>query len=229
MSARSRTSRRTKHRTPSPPPLPSSDADSESESDSDRGAVPAPVVRTPTREPGRTISTPKPRTAPAPPPTHTPLSTADQMEEDNLGPAPPPSDSNWQCEHCTFVNEPGVRVCAVCCRTPTTAPRVLPTNTAIAAPVEPTITIAPITSEPSSGLERLKLKSPSPVRIVPQKINSTQSQSQYFIRFYALLNKILLLNKLLFQMRKALRLNRQRLVCRWAVVHLLRGRRCRNP
>ncbi|XP_037297749.1 E3 ubiquitin-protein ligase lubel isoform X2 [Manduca sexta] len=43
--------------------------------------------------------------------------------EDSLGPVPPPSDVTWQCEHCTFVNEPGVRVCAVCCRTPTVAPK----------------------------------------------------------------------------------------------------------
>ncbi|XP_026325307.1 uncharacterized protein LOC113234215 isoform X2 [Hyposmocoma kahamanoa] len=175
MSARSRTSRRTKHRTPSPPPLPSSDADSESESDSDRAAMPAPVVRTPTREPGRAISTPKPPVATGPLPTPTPPSTVDQMEEDSLGPAPPPSETNWQCEHCTFVNEPGVRVCSVCCRTPTTAPRVLPTATAVAATVDSTVTIAPVKSDPSPGLERLKLSSPSPVRIVPENINPKQN------------------------------------------------------
>lgn len=25
----------------------------------------------------------------------------------------------WECEHCTFVNEAGVRVCQICCKTPT--------------------------------------------------------------------------------------------------------------
>lgn len=29
-------------------------------------------------------------------------------------------DSSWSCEHCTFVNDPGTRVCSVCCKTPTT-------------------------------------------------------------------------------------------------------------
>lgn len=28
-------------------------------------------------------------------------------------------DHKWECEHCTFVNKPGTRVCAVCCKTPT--------------------------------------------------------------------------------------------------------------
>lgn len=27
---------------------------------------------------------------------------------------------DWECEHCTFVNSSGTRVCAVCCKTPTT-------------------------------------------------------------------------------------------------------------
>ncbi|KAL1491493.1 hypothetical protein ABEB36_012082 [Hypothenemus hampei] len=28
-------------------------------------------------------------------------------------------DSSWSCEHCTFVNESGTRVCSICCKTPT--------------------------------------------------------------------------------------------------------------
>lgn len=28
-------------------------------------------------------------------------------------------DHKWECEHCTFINKPGIRVCTVCCRTPT--------------------------------------------------------------------------------------------------------------
>ncbi|KRT79987.1 hypothetical protein AMK59_8366 [Oryctes borbonicus] len=28
-------------------------------------------------------------------------------------------DGSWECEHCTFVNEPDTRVCLVCCKTPT--------------------------------------------------------------------------------------------------------------
>ncbi|XP_072936870.1 uncharacterized protein LUBEL isoform X2 [Epargyreus clarus] len=104
MSVRSRTSRRPKHRTPSPPPLPSSDADSESENES----YPRPV------HPKQTKENPA---KPAP--------DQEKDEEDSLGPAPPPPDATWQCEHCTFVNEPGVRVCVVCCRTPTVTAKII--------------------------------------------------------------------------------------------------------
>lgn len=29
-------------------------------------------------------------------------------------------ESTWECEHCTFVNNAGTRVCSICCKTPTT-------------------------------------------------------------------------------------------------------------
>ncbi|KAK9511230.1 hypothetical protein O3M35_005827 [Rhynocoris fuscipes] len=35
-------------------------------------------------------------------------------EEEEMGPIP---ETEWDCIHCTFVNEPGSRVCAVCCKT----------------------------------------------------------------------------------------------------------------
>ncbi|CAH0748826.1 unnamed protein product [Diatraea saccharalis] len=107
MSVRSRTSRRVKHRTPSPPPTPSSDADSETESDGDRRAG--------NRLTGNNITerySEKPQ-------------TVEPSEEDSLGPPPAAPSASWQCEHCTFVNEPGVRVCVVCCRTPTAAPKII--------------------------------------------------------------------------------------------------------
>ncbi|XP_052747085.1 E3 ubiquitin-protein ligase lubel isoform X2 [Bicyclus anynana] len=102
MSVRSRASRRSRHRTPSPPPLPSSDADSESEIESD------------TKESER--------------PSMNAKNVKDIDEDSSLGPAPPPPNSSWQCEHCTFVNEPGVRVCAVCCRTPTIKAKIISTD-----------------------------------------------------------------------------------------------------
>ncbi|XP_030754545.1 uncharacterized protein LOC115881269 isoform X2 [Sitophilus oryzae] len=33
--------------------------------------------------------------------------------------------SSWSCEHCTFVNEPGTRVCLVCCKTPTSKVKIV--------------------------------------------------------------------------------------------------------
>ncbi|XP_047041740.1 E3 ubiquitin-protein ligase lubel-like isoform X1 [Helicoverpa zea] len=72
--------------------------------------------------------------------------------EDCLGPAPPPPNSTWQCEHCTYVNEPGVRVCAICCRTPVTVPKT-------------------ITTDITDNVERLKIthtQSPSPARVTEE-------------------------------------------------------------
>lgn len=40
-----------------------------------------------------------------------------------LGPPPSPPDHDWECEHCTFVNEAGVTICGVCCKTPSGNPK----------------------------------------------------------------------------------------------------------
>ncbi|XP_050078923.1 E3 ubiquitin-protein ligase lubel [Anopheles maculipalpis] len=34
-------------------------------------------------------------------------------------PAPVTPDREWECEFCTYVNEPGVKICAICCKTAT--------------------------------------------------------------------------------------------------------------
>lgn len=38
---------------------------------------------------------------------------------------PPVPDEQWECEHCTFVNEAGTRVCSICCKTPTIKVRIV--------------------------------------------------------------------------------------------------------
>nr|XP_034825686.1 E3 ubiquitin-protein ligase lubel isoform X2 [Maniola hyperantus] len=128
LSVRSRASRRSKHRTPSPPPLPSSDADSESEIESDSKESERPPIK---------------------------VKNVQETDDDiSLGPAPPPPNSSWQCEHCTFVNEPGVRVCAVCCRTPTVKPKTISTDVI------------------NNGVGRLRLaekSSPSPTSLIDDR------------------------------------------------------------
>lgn len=47
-------------------------------------------------------------------------------EDDDVSPAkeinaPSAPQATWECEHCTFVNEAGTRVCSICCKTPTTS------------------------------------------------------------------------------------------------------------
>lgn len=38
---------------------------------------------------------------------------------DTVSEGPPKTpDYEWTCEHCTFVNEPNVKICAICCKTP---------------------------------------------------------------------------------------------------------------
>lgn len=132
LSVRSRASRRAKHRTPSPP-LPSSDADSESESESE----PAP----------------KPRNEHQNSRPERPSSRSEPVEGE-LGPVPLPPAAAWQCEHCTYVNEPGVRVCVICCRTPIAAPKVI--------------------TEPTANFERLNItsrpSSPAPEKVESQRV-----------------------------------------------------------
>lgn len=47
----------------------------------------------------------------------------DTIEEDDLGPPPSAPDHEWECEHCTYVNEPNVQICLICCKTPTQKPK----------------------------------------------------------------------------------------------------------
>lgn len=46
------------------------------------------------------------------------LSPPEDAVDGRSEPAPIP-DHKWECEHCTYVNKAGTRVCAVCCKTST--------------------------------------------------------------------------------------------------------------
>lgn len=50
-----------------------------------------------------------------------------RSEEEEEAELPPPKPviptHQWECEHCTYVNRAGTRVCAICCKTPTGLPR----------------------------------------------------------------------------------------------------------
>lgn len=43
-------------------------------------------------------------------------------DADSLGPPPSTPDHEWECEFCTYVNEPKVKICGVCCKTPVKRP-----------------------------------------------------------------------------------------------------------
>ena len=47
-----------------------------------------------------------------------------EKEEEELPPPKPIIPTHqWECEHCTYVNRAGTRVCAICCKTPTSVPK----------------------------------------------------------------------------------------------------------
>lgn len=56
----------------------------------------------------------KPKITPASPPTPTAAATAGNKKE------PITFEKEWECEYCTFVNEANIKICAICCKTPST-------------------------------------------------------------------------------------------------------------
>ncbi|KAH8244390.1 hypothetical protein KR026_008332, partial [Drosophila bipectinata] len=45
-----------------------------------------------------------------------------EAETDDLGPPPSTPDHEWECEFCTFFNEPNIKICSICCKTPSKPP-----------------------------------------------------------------------------------------------------------
>lgn len=46
-----------------------------------------------------------------------------EIQEDELGPPPSTPDHEWECEFCTFVNEANIKICSICCKTPSVQPK----------------------------------------------------------------------------------------------------------
>ncbi|XP_052837600.1 E3 ubiquitin-protein ligase lubel isoform X5 [Drosophila gunungcola] len=51
-----------------------------------------------------------------------PQEVPQEIEPDDLGPPPSTPDHEWECEFCTFVNEPNIKICSICCKTPSKPP-----------------------------------------------------------------------------------------------------------
>ncbi|KAH8294561.1 hypothetical protein KR044_004107 [Drosophila immigrans] len=45
------------------------------------------------------------------------------LEDDYLGLPPSTPDHEWECEFCTFVNEANIKICTICCKTPSKPPK----------------------------------------------------------------------------------------------------------
>lgn len=59
----------------------------------------------------------QPKKQPTPEPVKQPSPIVEEIEEDSLGPPPEAPTHEWECEHCTFVNEANTKICTICCKT----------------------------------------------------------------------------------------------------------------
>nr|XP_036226343.1 E3 ubiquitin-protein ligase lubel isoform X4 [Bactrocera oleae] len=93
------------------------------------------------------------------------VAPTDETNEDDLGPPPSTPDHEWECEFCTYVNEPNVKICLICCKTPSRVPRKTSTTTAP--------TKHPIVEERSTKV--IEKPSISPERPIANKEKQTSS------------------------------------------------------
>lgn len=68
---------------------------------------------------------------------------------ESLGPPPSTPDHEWECEFCTFVNEPKVKICVVCCKTPVKRPAA----SVKAVKTEPASPVKTVKKEPTTILK----------------------------------------------------------------------------
>ncbi|XP_073822713.1 linear Ubiquitin E3 ligase isoform X11 [Musca autumnalis] len=67
----------------------------------------------------------------------------------SLGPPPSTPDQEWECEFCTFVNEPNIKICTICCKTPSKPPKL------VAKSVSPPKQVKPVTTkEQKTGMAK---------------------------------------------------------------------------
>lgn len=59
-----------------------------------------------------------------------------ESDETMLGPPPDAPSHEWECEHCTYVNEPNTKICAICCKTPCAKPPTLKVPTVSPLPAK---------------------------------------------------------------------------------------------
>lgn len=88
---------------------------------------------------------------------------------DSLGPPPSTPDHEWQCEFCTFVNEPKVRICVVCCKTPVKRA----TTPVKKVKTEPTTILKPSIKESTKNTQLIK-----DVEDISTKLSSVKIQSE---------------------------------------------------
>lgn len=99
------------------------------------------------------------------------------------GPPPRAPDHQWECEFCTFVNEPKTTICTICCKTPTNEPIKLvqsgeqTTTNSTALQTPPPI---PKKSPPKEGIKATppKAETKSSSTLSPTKSKTTSSSEE---------------------------------------------------
>ncbi|XP_059617781.1 E3 ubiquitin-protein ligase lubel-like [Phlebotomus argentipes] len=103
----------------------------------------------------------KPEPTPPQEPEEAAVSEAEE-EEGPVGPPPSAPDYEWECEYCTYVNEPNVKICGICCKTPTRMPQKMINN--------PIPDITPRESPPKVEVAKPKAEVAKP-KVVAKKEN----------------------------------------------------------
>ncbi|XP_030555098.1 uncharacterized protein LOC115758543 isoform X2 [Drosophila novamexicana] len=103
-----------------------------------------------------------------------PIAAVEEATEDDLGPPPTTPDHEWECEFCTFVNEPNIKICAICCKTPCKPP-VKPKAT---NQMETRATVVSKTTTTPSEVKLVRKSSIKTTRSVEQAVPATQSTSK---------------------------------------------------
>lgn len=108
-----------------------------------------------------------------------------EPEDDDLGPPPSTPDHEWECEFCTFVNEPNIKICAICCKTPSKPPEKVATKSPPKSQsrneTKPTKSATPVVaaSQPEPKLVRKSsMKSTKPIELANPARSSTVSQTK---------------------------------------------------
>ncbi|KAG4079394.1 hypothetical protein HA402_008086 [Bradysia odoriphaga] len=95
------------------------------------------------------------------------------------GPPPRAPDHQWECEFCTFVNEPQTTICTICCKTPTSEPIKVPQSdepiSNSAMPVEPPPLPKKSPPKDSAKASPPKMESKSSTTATPNKSKTTSS------------------------------------------------------
>ncbi|XP_026835451.1 uncharacterized protein LOC6541984 [Drosophila erecta] len=97
-----------------------------------------------------------------------PQAVPDEIGADDLGPPPSTPDHEWECEFCTFVNEPNIKICSICCKTPSRPP--VPPNKAKKVEEKP--------QPPAEKSSNIKASSKPEARQSQKPITKSQPPSQ---------------------------------------------------